>query len=207
MPLQLYDREKILESCLSIFARHGYKNTSTELLAESAGISKALIFHHFKSKKKLYFTLLEYCFEKIKTELPVSDVLEYHDLFEAIEQIGQIKLNYYRKHPDEYKLVCEVFYATPVDLKKDIEEKYGHVIASKDKMWEQLFEKVPLREGVNRKQAFELIMVIAKHFENKFLTEIIDIDAIDDEHAQNLIDEMNRFYNMVCYGISEKRGK
>lgn len=51
MPLQLYEKEQILDACLEIFARHGYAKTSTGMLAEAAGISKALIFHHFKSKK------------------------------------------------------------------------------------------------------------------------------------------------------------
>ena len=36
MPLQLYDKEKILDTCLTVFARHGYENTSVAMLAEAA---------------------------------------------------------------------------------------------------------------------------------------------------------------------------
>ncbi|WP_420852146.1 TetR/AcrR family transcriptional regulator [Paenibacillus hamazuiensis] len=202
MPLQLYEREKVLEACLSLFARHGYKNTSTEMLAEAAGISKALIFHHFKSKKKLYFSLLEHCSKRIGAELRLDSVLEYDDFFEAVDEFSRFKFNYFRNSPDEYKLVYEAFYSTPDELKTDIEEKYGNVIADKNQVWEKLFEKVPLREGVECKQAFELVMITLEHFEKKFLTEVSAIESIDDEYVENYFDKMNRFCNMIRYGIS-----
>jgi TetR/AcrR family transcriptional regulator len=49
------------------------------MLAEAAGISKALIFHHFKSKKELYFCVLDRCIEKVKAELRFDDLPEYED--------------------------------------------------------------------------------------------------------------------------------
>lgn len=203
LPLHLYEREKILESCLSVFARYGFKNTSTERLAEAAGISKALIFHHFTSKKKLYLSLLEHCFEKVKAAMRFDVVSEQDDVFEVIDRFGRIKLEYFRKHPDELKLVYEAFYATPNELKPEIEEKYGQAIAERNQVLERLFEGVPLREGVDRKQALELFMITTKHFENKFSAAFTDIDAINDESADRLFDEMNRFFSMIRHGIAE----
>ncbi|TWL86384.1 hypothetical protein [Bacillus licheniformis] len=34
MPLQLYEKEQILDACLEVFARHGFAKTSTGMLAE-----------------------------------------------------------------------------------------------------------------------------------------------------------------------------
>ncbi|MFB0843094.1 TetR/AcrR family transcriptional regulator [Paenibacillus oleatilyticus] len=203
LPLQLYEREKILEACLSVFARYGFKSTSTEMLAEAAGISKALIFHHFTSKKKLYLSLLEHCFEKVRTAMRFDAVSEYDDFFEAIDRLSRIKLDYFRKHPDELKLVYEAFYSPPNELKQDIEEKYGQAITERNQALERLFEAVPLREGVDRKQAFELIMITTKHFENKFSAAFTDIGVVDDEAADRLFDEMNRFFGMIRDGIAE----
>ncbi|WP_217266749.1 hypothetical protein [Paenibacillus tianmuensis] len=62
-------------------------------------------------------------------------------------------------YPDELKLVYGAFYSPPVELKQDIEVKYGMGNAERNQVLERLFEAVPLREGVDRKQAFELIMV------------------------------------------------
>ncbi len=201
MPLQLYDKEKILDACLSVFARHGYDNTSTAMLAEAAGVSKALLFHHFKSKKELYFCVLDRCFEKGRTEMFVDALPEHLDFFEAKEKFSIIKFDYYKKNPDVYKVGKEAFYATPDELKAEIEEKYGTLIANKDKMWERLFEKVPLREGVDRGQAFELIMLALDHFEEKYVAGLTDENVLDETYLQRFLNERNSFLDMIRYGI------
>ncbi|MEY9094737.1 TetR/AcrR family transcriptional regulator [Paenibacillus sp. RC84] len=203
MPLQLYEREEIFEACLSVFARNGYKDTSTGMLAEAAGISKALIFHHFKSKKMLYLSLLDHCFEKAREELRVDTIPDYRDFFEAIDAYSRKKLDYFRKHPDEMKLIYEVYYSTPEELKEDIAKKYGHVLASKNEVWERLFDKVPLRSGVDRKHAFELIVITLEHFENKFVAEVTDLSAIDDHYIENMFTKMNEFCVMIRQGIAQ----
>jgi AcrR family transcriptional regulator len=190
-----------MESCLSVFARYGYANASTEKLAEAAGISKALIFHHFGSKKKLYFDLLEHCATKIATELRFNEVFEQQSFFEAIHQLARMELDYCRKHPDEYRLLHDAFSAAPDELKGEVEAMFGQALAARNEKLERLFESVPLRQGVDRKEAFELVMVTAKHFEHKFVTEFQDI-RIDDEYADNLLDELERFHSMICHGIA-----
>ncbi|WP_405082944.1 TetR/AcrR family transcriptional regulator [Paenibacillus chitinolyticus] len=203
MPLQLYEREEIFEACLSVFARHGYKDTSTGMLAEAAGISKALIFHHFKSKKMLYLSLLDHCFEKASEELRVGTIPDYRDFFEAIDAYSRKKIDYFRKHPDEIKLIYEVFYSTPEELKEDISKKYGYRLASKYEVWERLFDKVPLRSGVDRKHAFELIVITLEHFENKFVAEVTDLSAVDDDYIENMFKKMNEFCVMIRQGIAQ----
>jgi TetR/AcrR family transcriptional regulator len=201
LPLQLYEKEQILDACLTVFARYGYEKTSTAMLAEAAGISKALIFHHFKSKKELYFCVLDRCLEKVKAELHFDDLPEYWDFFESINQFSRIELDYFKKNPDEYKLLTEVYYATPKELKADIEEKMGTLIAARNKVLECLFDKVPLKEGVDRRQAFELIRITLKHVEDKLLSEVTDHTSLDETYMERVIDEMNRFLAMIRYGI------
>ncbi|MTI55740.1 TetR/AcrR family transcriptional regulator [Geosporobacter ferrireducens] len=203
MPLQLYEKEQILDACLAVFARYGYANTSTAMLAEAAGISKALIFHHFKSKKELYLSVLDRCFEKGSIEMGFGEVPEHQDFFEAKEKFSIIKFDYYRKNSDVYKLVKEAFYATPNELKREIAEKYGKLIADKDKMLKRLFQNVPLREGVDREQAFELIMLTLDYFENKYFGELTDEKALDETYLQSFLDERNSFLNMIRYGIEK----
>ncbi|EPY03748.1 hypothetical protein PAALTS15_28411 [Paenibacillus alvei TS-15] len=203
MPVRLYEREKVLRACISVFASNGYKNTSTGMLAEAAGTSKALIFHHFKSKKKLYFSLLDHCFEKLSSEIRADYILDNEDFFEAIDTISRLKLNYYRKYANEYKLVYEAFYLTPNELKEDIELKYGHAIAIRYQEWERLFEKVSLREGVQRRQAFELIKITLEHFQKKFIVELKDMNNIDEDRLDVLLDEMKFFCSMIRHGIAK----
>ncbi|GGD89206.1 TetR/AcrR family transcriptional regulator [Paenibacillus nasutitermitis] len=206
MPLQLYERDKILEACLAVFARRGYKNTSTGMLGEAAGISKALIFHHFKSKKNLYFSLLEHCYEKGGKVFQTNSVLEYDDFFEAISISMRNKFEYYRKNRDESKLLYEAFYITPEELKTELEEEYADVIQNfergiKNQVWEQLFEQVDLQSGIDRSEAMEFIMLTLGHFERQFLNELTDQNNMDDEFARRIYDKMDRFCKMIRSGI------
>ena len=62
MPVRLSSldrRRQILRAASGIFARKGYRGTTTREIAESAGINEALLFRHFPSKEKLYWTLIE----------------------------------------------------------------------------------------------------------------------------------------------------
>ncbi len=51
-------REAILDAALEEFAQNGYHETSLEGVADRAGISKALIYEHFASKRDLHDALL-----------------------------------------------------------------------------------------------------------------------------------------------------
>jgi AcrR family transcriptional regulator len=201
LPQKLYEKEKILEACLAVFAQYGYKNTSTGKLAEAAGISKALIFHHFKSKKKLYFSLLEHCYQKGGQAFLMDTVLKDGDFFQTVSLSMQNKFEYYRKNPNESKLVYEAFYLTPDELKADLEDQYGDVFQEKDQLWEQLFSKVSLQSGIRRSEAMEFLMMTLEHFEKQFLTELTDKNAVDDEYAIRLYEKMDRFCHMVRNGV------
>lgn len=52
-------RVVILDAALDEFSRHGFHETSLEGVADRAGISKALIYEHFRSKRELHDALLE----------------------------------------------------------------------------------------------------------------------------------------------------
>jgi AcrR family transcriptional regulator len=51
-------REAILDAALEEFAANGFYETSLEGVADRAGISKALIYEHFSSKRDLHEALL-----------------------------------------------------------------------------------------------------------------------------------------------------
>ncbi len=211
MPLKLYEKQKILDACFAVFVQHGYTKTSTAMLAEAAGISKALIFHHFKSKNKLYISVLGQCFEKMSHEMIEESLFDFEHFFEAKEKIGMTKVDYMRKNPDLSKLMFEAFYATPDELKTDIlkfrgylEEKYGHINTAKDKKMKQLFEKIPLKSGVDSEDAYELINILSEHFRMKLAAELTDDKKLsDDTYWKNFFDKKNKYINMIRYGIEE----
>lgn len=62
-------REKILEVAEALFARRGFAGVGLREVAESAGLGKSSLFHHFKSKVELYFAVLERVMQRIDARL------------------------------------------------------------------------------------------------------------------------------------------
>ena len=52
-------RKAIVAALLELFAKHGFSATTTEAIARKAGISKGLIFTHFKKKQDILLAIFE----------------------------------------------------------------------------------------------------------------------------------------------------
>ena len=204
MPLQLYDRDKILDDCLSVFAQHGYDNTSTAMLADAAGISKALIFHHFNSKKELYLCLLERCVAQARSEIKAESLLQYDDFFEARERLSIMKYTFNKNNPNIYKVLVEAYVTTPEELKPEIETWLGGFFTERNSFWEEMFAKVPLREGVDRAQAFELVVLALDHFDQKFMAKKSAETELDDQFVQSFLGERRSFLALIRHGIEQQ---
>lgn len=214
MPLKLYEKEEILDSCFKIFVKYGYSKTTTVMLSEAAGVSKALLFHHFKSKKKIYISILERCFEKMSEEFVEEPITDFNDFFEAKGQSGLDKINYLRQNPDIGKLLYEAYMATPDELREEIykfvihiKNKYKSIDTSKDELMKELFDEIPLRDGVETEQAFELVKIVEDHFRKKIATELTEEKKLhDDEYWEDLIARKRKYLDMIRYGIEKKGG-
>ncbi|MDQ2813439.1 MAG: TetR/AcrR family transcriptional regulator [Actinomycetota bacterium] len=59
-------RELVLEAAAGEFASHGLAGTSTEEVARRAGISQPYLFRLFPTKKALFLTLVNRCYERVR---------------------------------------------------------------------------------------------------------------------------------------------
>jgi len=65
-------REGILAAAEEVFARRGYHGAALDDIAQTAGISKALIYEHFASKRELHASLVNAHVEEIFQRLQAS---------------------------------------------------------------------------------------------------------------------------------------
>jgi AcrR family transcriptional regulator len=65
-------REGILAAAEEVFARRGYHGAALDDIAQAAGISKALIYEHFASKRELHASLVNAHVEEIFQRLQAS---------------------------------------------------------------------------------------------------------------------------------------
>ena len=62
-------QRKILEVAEALFARRGFAGVGVREVAESAGLSKSSLFHHFRSKVQLYEAVLARVLARIEERL------------------------------------------------------------------------------------------------------------------------------------------
>ncbi len=59
-------RSGILHAARSLFAEKGFEGTSTQEIADRAGVNKRLVFYYFRNKEDLYLAALEDFFGKVE---------------------------------------------------------------------------------------------------------------------------------------------
>ena len=62
-------RQRILEAALEEFSQKGYEAASLSNVCAEKGISKGIIYHHFKDKDALYLLCVEDCFTRVSAYL------------------------------------------------------------------------------------------------------------------------------------------
>jgi AcrR family transcriptional regulator len=76
-------RSAILHAAQDVFAGRGYHGSSIDEIAQAAGISKALIYEHFPSKKDLHVSLLD---------MHVQELFERLAANAATQEPGDVRL-------------------------------------------------------------------------------------------------------------------
>lgn len=81
-------RRQIMRSASGLFARRGYRGTTTREIAARAGINEALLFRHFPSKQRLYWTIIEELCSARGRRLKIKKILDAggtdYEVFAAI---------------------------------------------------------------------------------------------------------------------------
>lgn len=160
-------QEKILAAALELFAREGFKVTSTSKIAKHAGVSEGLIFRHFTNKEGLLDAIIQSGEERAKllfTDL-VMEVDPKKMLKKYIELATDLANN--QSESDFWKLQFKIKWET---------EQYGAhkiepILQALTRAFEQLGNEQPLQE------AMHLIICMDGMAAHYFLNKSFDLKA------------------------------
>jgi len=100
---------KIVTAAMTVFGEVGYKKAYISEIAAGAGISKALIFHYFGSKKGLYSYLVYYTGKIVMTEAQEKKDTLGKDFFDRAETIARFRLSIKERYPAMSDFMDSVF--------------------------------------------------------------------------------------------------
>ena len=120
-------RQYILNVAERLFAQKGYHQTTMAEIAKASEFGMATIYQFFKSKDKIYLTLLH---EKIDLLLKLikQAIEEAQTPLEKIKAIIQVKLKFFQKNRDFFRIYAlhrqNIVVLLREELGKKIDEKY-----------------------------------------------------------------------------------
>ncbi len=106
-------RLAVLEAAVDCLERHGYANTTTQLIAATAQISRGAMLHHYATKQDLISAVIDYTFYK-RMEVFVSRIKALSEV-ERIQDHAGIELYWQSLLTREYTAYLELTVASRTD--------------------------------------------------------------------------------------------
>ncbi|EHQ91293.1 TetR/AcrR family transcriptional regulator [Desulfosporosinus youngiae] len=201
------DKKKIiLNACIHEFADKGFEQASTNRIIKEAGISKGILFHYFKNKKRLFFYVIDYCVQTMMDEFKKYPLKETKDIFQRVSEVGVIKLEIAREHPYMVKLFMKAIASTPQEMRSEIEMKYLQV--SREFM-PMLFENIDysrFRSKVEPAKAIQVIMLFLGALGEKYLKDYRGKEREMLEDYDKILAEYMEYMEILKYGMYAQKG-
>jgi AcrR family transcriptional regulator len=123
-------REVILDAALDEFARHGFHETSLEGVADQAGISKALIYEHFSSKRDLHEALLRRYVHDL-LERSIAAIAMAAPAEERLRSAGDAFLTWVEENREPWRLIVRNPGFSGVEASVgEVQREMAHAIAT-----------------------------------------------------------------------------
>jgi AcrR family transcriptional regulator len=99
-------QEQILEAAAKLFAKHGYAETDTQLLADELGVGKGTLYRYFPSKETLFLAAADRVMRQMRREIDAS-IAGIADPVDQIEVAIRAYLVFCAEHPEFIELLIQ----------------------------------------------------------------------------------------------------
>lgn len=172
----------IIDAALKVFGSNSYKKASVSDIAAEAGISKAMVFHYFGTKKGLYLYLIQLCSDIIVNEIKTKFDETVTDFFDRITQSSDIKLAAMKKHAAIPVFMTTIFFEKDEEVRKDIEDIMANASEFRNHLAFDGMDTSKFKDGVDVKRVLKMLIWMAEGFTNEmFLNNNTDFDAMCQE--------------------------
>jgi AcrR family transcriptional regulator len=98
--------QQILDAAARLFARHGYADADTQLLADELGVGKGTIYRYFPSKKALFLAAADRVMRQLRAEVDLC-IKDIADPLDRIAAAIRTFLAFFAENPDFVELLMQ----------------------------------------------------------------------------------------------------
>ncbi len=98
--------EEILAAAAKLFAKHGYAEANTQVLADTLGVGKGTIYRYFATKEDLFLAAVDRLMREL-TEAVDRSIAVVEDPLERLSGVVYTYLTYFDEHPEFAELLVQ----------------------------------------------------------------------------------------------------
>ncbi len=183
--LSLEKQNNIIDAALICFGTNGYKKASVSDIATAAGISKAMVFHYFGTKRALYFYLIELCGNTIMDAMNRTRDKDVSDFFDRVLQAANIKMGVLKKHPAILVFLNSVFFEKDDEVATEIKDYLAKGEGVRNDIAITGMDTNKFKEGVDPQLVLKMLTWISEGY----MSELPTIASFDIEKMSKVFEE------------------
>jgi AcrR family transcriptional regulator len=193
--LPIEKQNVIIDAALRAFGANGYKKASISDIATAAGISKAMIFHYFGTKKAMYLYLIDLCGSIIMNEVNENFDDNITDFFERIKMSSRIEASIMKRQAAIPSFLTSVYFETDSEVKEDIKALFDRGEDFRNKIAFEGVDTSKFKDEVDLKLFMKMLSWIADGYAKQLSNQSeVDFDILLEEFDQCLDMLKNNFY-------------
>lgn len=193
-------RNSILNAALKEFARKGFDEASTNVIARESGISKPLMFHYVNNKKDFFLFLYDYCLEFLQTEYFNKIDLNEKDIFQRLRQACLLKIQVMQKNPWIFDFVRVVVLTNSEEVKYELEKRHKKIESFSFEQFYGDIDTSHFRSHLDIEKAKQLIYWAVGGYAGQILEQFKNTDTPEFDFEQiriefdGYLDELRKTY-------------
>ncbi len=154
----------IINAALESFGTNGYKKTSISDIAVAAGISKAMVFHYFGTKKAMYLYLIDLSGNMVISEFSEKFDSAVTDFFERIKLATNIKISIMKKHPAMLSFLSSMYFETDGQVKSETTALLAKGESFRSKIAFDGMDAGKFKDGIDPKLVMKMLVCFAEGY-------------------------------------------
>ncbi|MGN1164693.1 MAG: TetR/AcrR family transcriptional regulator, partial [Candidatus Ornithospirochaeta sp.] len=142
-------RRAMINSGFRNFSRFGYRKASMADIAKDAGVSKALFFHYFETKREFFLYLWNFTAEETMKALEKSAVGRERDFFSMMEKGLKAKMDLARQWPGMALFAVKAYYERDEEVSGEISRTTDPFLNADGNLLITMFPSTPFRDDLD----------------------------------------------------------
>lgn len=197
-PSQSIDRSELVSLARRTFAQRGYAGTSMRVVAEGAGLTKAALFHHFRSKEAMYLEAMSSVVSALQA-LVAAAARPDGSFLDRLDRLGAMCVDYFCGHPEAGRLLTRELMGGGLYMQRggvDTVDSILRLIAA--------FLEAGMREGsITTQDPRQLALSIAGLHLYLFVSpdassRFLEVDVFSDDHRAARAGAIQQQVRLLC---------